>query len=709
MGYKGKHGMDVMFMKNTKKALPDQLPHGQTLLRSVVRSCCTLSAAYCLLGSHYPACAQSDNFDSYANTTQLTAGGWILSELGPFVTTTFPAVGSGKGLRIQAVPYADAGAPAAGMWYQTNDYTDFYMAVDIASWPGTGQDQAAVLFGRMTSASTGTVINNQNPGDAQGVICNYDASQYGENPGNRRQGQLQINLISTVPQPFNTTTIATSEITFVPGRSYRITFSGVGLHYTAQAYDWNDLTTPLVTIQADDSVSGYTHGACGLLAFSRNGVVGTADITFDNYYAGAADPNPAVPPALAHPIPGTPAVDSRVPSARWENFHSLTTPISFTANTYSTNIVNASATKLWLNGVDVSAKLSLSANGTNISGSLPASVLQSNKLYSAELVVTDVAGTKSSTNTFWFDTFSDAYLLSSSVKIIEAEEYNYSSGSYQLDPIPVSGIDTNANQVNGFGVGYYDLVGAAGIDYSNYNATPDSKFSMFRTQDAVRTINGGLVGVYYSTTNGLVNDSETDPGSDNVRSQHAVSNLLEYVVGRNETGDWLDYTRSFSPAFYVAYLRYSSFGATSNELHLVTGDPTQPGQTTTKLGLFSIPNNIRWVNYLYAPLVDNTGAQPLLNFAGTNTLRLVMAGIPGEDQNKSMLNYIMLIQTPVTVYSSGTVNGIYTLESGASVNVATRTITVAASGSTRFYRLSAAVPVSIVGISVSGTTVTLTL
>src|ERR1039458_9371118 len=92
MGYKGKHGMDVMFMKNTKKALPDQLPHGQTLLRSVVRSCCTLSAAYCLLGSHYPACAQSDNFDSYANTTQLTAGGWILSELGPFVATTFPPV-----------------------------------------------------------------------------------------------------------------------------------------------------------------------------------------------------------------------------------------------------------------------------------------------------------------------------------------------------------------------------------------------------------------------------------------------------------------------------------------------------------------------------------------------------------------------------------------------------------------------------------------
>ena len=329
-------------MKTTNTALRVQHTHRKQFLDSVAGSCCALAATFCLLGSQLPATAQSDNFDSYSTTDQLTAGGWILSELGPLVTTTFPAVGSGKGLRIQAIPYAAAGAPAAGMWYQTNDYTDFYLAVDIANWPGTDLDQAAVLFGRMTSASTGTVLNNQNPGDAQGVICNYDASQYGENPGDRRQGQLQINLVAA---PFVTTTIATSEITFVPGRSYRIIFRGVGLHYTAQAYDWNDLTTPLVTIQGDDSMIGYSHGACGLLAFSRNGVIGTADFTFDNYFAGATDPNLAASPALAHPIPGTPAVDSRVPSARWENFHSLASPISFTANTYSTNVINSTATK----------------------------------------------------------------------------------------------------------------------------------------------------------------------------------------------------------------------------------------------------------------------------------------------------------------------------------------------------------------------------
>jgi hypothetical protein len=693
-------------MKIANTGSPDNLLHQRPLFRSAAWSCCGLAAVIWLLGSPLPATGQSDNFDSYSSTAQLTAAGWILSELGPLVTTTFPAVGSGKGLRIQAVPYPAASAPAAGMWYRTNDYTDFYMVVDIASWPGTDQNQAAVLFGRMTSAGAGgTVINNQNPADAQGVICNYDASQYGELAGNRRQGQLQINVIAA---PFSTTTIAVSEMTFVPGRPYRIVFSGVGTHYTARAYDWNDLTTPLVTIQGDDQLVGYTHGACGLLAFSRQDVTGTADITFDNYYAGATDPNLATPPALSHPIPGTPVVATRSPSERWKNFFNPAAGISFTANTYSANVINAAATKLTLNGVDVSAQLTLSANGTTISGSLPGSALQSNKVYSAELVVTDVAGTKSSTNTFWFDTFSDAYLLSSSVKTIEAEEYNYTAGTNQWDPIPVSGVDTNTVFVNGFGVGYFDLVGTAGIDYSNHNANPDAKWSMFRTQDAVNTINGGLVGVYYSVTNGDVNPLETDPGSDNIRSQHAAVGLLEYVTGRNDTGDWQNYTRSFSPAFYVAYLRYSSFGATSNELHLVTSDPTQTNQTTVKLGTFHIPNNIRWANYLYTPLVNDEGNQPLLSLSGTNTLRLVSAGTKGEDQNKAMINYIMLVQTPVSVYSSATINGTYAPEGSASVNYAVHTITVPVSGGTRFYRLNASAPLAIKGISVAGSNVILT-
>ena len=661
-------------------------------------------AACWLFSSPCPAKAQSDNFDSYSSTAQLTAAGWVLSSLNPaLVATTFPAVGAGKGLHIQANPVPNT-APAVGMWYRTNDYTDFYVSVDIASWPGTDKNQAMVLFGRMTESSTGQVDPSQNPATAQGMICNYDPAQHGENPGDRRNGEFQINSVAA---GFATATpgIAVSEITFVPGRSYRIVFKCVGQHYTAQAYDWNDLTTPLVTIENDDPSSSATHGACGILSFSREGNTGTADATYDNYYAGTTDPNLAVPPALSHPIPGTPAVNTRVPAQRWLNFLNPASTISFTANTWSTNVINASATKLTLNGVDVSSQLTLSADGTNISGSLASSALTSNKLYSAEIVVTDVAGTKSSTNSFWFDTFSDAYLLSSNVKTIEAEEYNYASGTFQLDPIPVSGVDKNTSFVNGFGVGYYDLVGTPGVDFYTPDTTPDSAFSAFRTQDPVRTFNGGLLGIQDGNNPAPGNE----PGSDYVRSQHSASNLLEYVVGYTHTGEWLNYTRSFTPAFYAAYLRYSSFGATSNELHLVTSDPTQTNQTTVKLGNFSIPNNIRQANYLYVPLLDDTGAQPLLNLVNTNTLRLLMTGTSGVDDRKAMQNYVMFVQAPVTVFSSGTVNGAYTLEGSAVVNVATRQVTIPVSGASRFYRINSNVPVSIRGVSVSGGTVTLLL
>ncbi len=675
-----------------------QNPNKSGLLLPCLRPGAAVAVAL-FLCAQFKAPGQSDNFDSYSSPADLSAAGWILSSINPaLVTTTLVPVGSGKGLRIQALPYAQAQVPAVGMWYRTNEYTDFYMAIDIAGWPGTDKNQAMVMFARMTESTTGTVVNNQNPATAQGMICNYDASQYGENPGDRRQGQFQINVVNA---GFNTKTLAVAEITFVPGRPYRLVFQGVGTHYTARAYDWNDLTTPLVSIEADDGT--FTTGACGLLGFSRQGITGTVDCTLDNYYAGASDPNPAPAPALAHPIAGTPIVDSRVPAERWKNFFNPASAISFTANTYSANVINASATKLLLNGIDVSSKLVLSADGTNINGSLPAGSLAANTLYSAQLMVTDISGTKSSTSTFWFDTFSDAFVSGATAKVIEAEEYNFNGGSFQLDPIPVSGIDTNGVQVNGSGVGYYDAYGMAGIDYSNHTTFADASFNAFRTIDAVRTLNGGRLGI-----EDINHPTETDPGSDNIRSRHAASKLLEYVVCMTEFGEWLNYSRAFDSSLYTAYLRYASFGATTNELYQVTGDPTQPDQTTVKLGTFRMPNTIRQCNYIYAPLVDDSGVTALLSLSGTNTLRLQMAGTPGQDNRKTTLNYILLVQTPVNLYSSATINGAYTLETIAVVNAATRTITVPKAGDTRFYRVGSSVSIPLKKISVAGNTVTLT-
>lgn len=613
---------------------------------SSVRKLAASAALASLLAWSPAASAQgivNDNFDSYSSTAEMTAAGWILSSLNPgLVTTTFPAVGAGKGLRLQAIP-APPNAPAVQMWYRTNQYTDFYLAVDIAEWPGTDKNQAMVLFARLTDAQTGTVTPNLNPAAGQGIICNYDASQYGENPTDRRQGQFQINVITAIPNPFTASTRAVAEITFQPGRAYRMVFRGVGTLITAQAYDLQDLTTPLVTLQADIPDAPTPSGACGILGFSRQGTTGTIDATYDNYYSGPADPNPATPPALAHSIPGTPVVDTRIPAARWENFHNPATGISFTAKTYTSDVINAGATKLFLNGVDVSSQLVLSANGSAITGSLPGSALKSNTVYAARIEVTDVAGTKSSVNTFWFDTFTEAYLATAPVKTIEAEDYNYESGKYQLDPIPVSGIDTNLSAVNGNYVGYLDMVGTRGVDFFDARTTGEGAFNEYRFLDGVGTAQGNK---YLYDLNRPLNDQIVFFKQ---RQKYAQVGVLEYVVARTEPDEWLNYTRAFAAGNYHVYLRVGSFGATEVRLDQVTSDPSLEEQTTTPLGVFSVPNNITHNNHTYVPLM-NGGSPAVVSLAGTNTVRLTMLGTPGQDNRKLNINYLLFVPAPaVTV------------------------------------------------------------
>jgi hypothetical protein len=576
-----------------------------------------------------------DNFDSYGTVSDMVAAGWRLSALNPaLVTTTFPASGQGKALRLQANPVPNT-APAVGMWYRTNEYTEFFVAVDLVDWPGTDKNQAMVVFGHLTDANTGTIPPNLNPATAQGVICNYDASQYGENPTDRRQGQFQINVVNA---GFATRTLAVAEVTFEPGRSYRITFSGRAGRYVAKAYDHHDLTRPLVVLEAEDY--SFSSGACGFLGFSRQGTVGTVDATWDNFYCGPSDPNTAPEPALAHPVPGTPQVISRNPTNRFTNFHPASQGIRFTASTLSDNAINAAATRLYLNGQDVSAALQpLPANGPTLTFATAPGTLQPNQVYAARIELQDVSGTRRSTNTFWFDTFSETILETPPFKTVECEDYNYDSGQAQTEPIPMSGWKSDGSKVNGDGVGYLDLVGTPGVDYFDNRTSPEGGWNDYRFWDAVGT----------STGNQDISDltrAIRDPlPPELIRSKYAAVGLQEYVVARTEPGEWLNYTRTFVSTNYLVYLRVGSFGATEAELGRVTSDPTQPDQTVVPLGRFSIPNNLMHIHYTYVPLMD--GDRPArVALGGRETLRLTMRGTPGQDNRKVYLNYLLFVPVP---------------------------------------------------------------
>jgi hypothetical protein len=108
----------------------------------------------------------------------------------------------------------------------------------------------------------------------------------------------------------------------------------------------------MVTLQAQDT--NYDSGSCGLVSYWRSTT--PTDATFDNYLATVTDPNADIAPAIRHPVPGTPQVVTRLPVSRFTNFHPPASGLSFTANTFSTNLIAAAATKLHAGFVPVRKK-----------------------------------------------------------------------------------------------------------------------------------------------------------------------------------------------------------------------------------------------------------------------------------------------------------------------------------------------------------------
>ena len=637
--------------------------------------------------------AQSDDFNDGNDT------GWVhfgLSVVGAAATYSFPDDGfGGKAYRIQspAPPVPNAG-PARSFSYRTNVYSDFYAAVDAISWDNSLNQAFGFLF-RGANIGLGTT---------DGYVMNYDPNQ-----GSGGRGQIQINAITDeVP-----TTITAANISLVPTQRYRFVLTAVGNSLTGQIYDFNDLTQPLVTINAPDD-SSYGSGVAGLFHFSRvnaanytNTVTGKADSTFDNYLVSTAAPGSVAFPATPHPIPDMPQVVERTPQAG-ANFYPYTNGISFTATTLTTNVVNTNAIKLYLNGADVSPGLSMSGTVSNVDVTFNG--LDSNTVYDARIVLADLAG-RVSTNEFTFDTFDQSYFDSPGVKIIEAEDYNFDSGQFQDNP-PPSGVDSAGGQVNGGGVGYFDLAGASGVDYFDRSSSAGSGTTPeYRTQDFVGTQAGTA--------------AEVQPGpvlNDTIRQKYATNSLPEYEVRRTEGGEWLNYTRVFSNGNYNVYLRAACRAPQAVILDAVTSDPSRTNQTTSPLGVFNVPSTGLIVRYRYVPLTDTNGNLAVLNLSATNTLRLTLGGPQTNVTQQTMtLNYMAFLPAQATVpqpqptlttavvtggnllFSLATANAItYTVQYKDSLtqsnwvdsttivgNGTTRTVTNAVVGTSRFFRVSA--------------------
>jgi hypothetical protein len=308
-----------------------------------------------------------------------------------------------------------------------------------------------------------------------------------------------------------------------------------------------------------------------------------------------------------------------------------------------------------------------------------------------------------STNEFTFDTFDESFLDSPGVKVIEAEDYNYSSGQFQDNP-PPSGLDHAGNPVNGNGTGYYGVVGTPAIDYFDRSTSAGSGAAPeYRATDFVGTQAGTAEEIDIGPGSPVINDA--------IRQKYATNNLPEYQVRRTEGGEWMNYTRVFSNASYNVYLRVACRAAQPVSLDRVTSDPSQTNQTTSPLGVFRVPSTGILLNYRFVPLNDANGFPAAVNLSGTNTLRLTLGGPQTNVTQYTMaLNYLVFVPVivpEIALLSSPDVAGSFIADNSATIDTSSKTVTIPRTGTTRFYRLrtSGAPALSISNVRIAGANV----
>jgi hypothetical protein len=264
--------------------------------------------------------------------------------------------------------------------------------------------------------------------------------------------------------------------------------------------------------------------------------------------------------------------------------------LTFTASSPAGVTINPAGISVKLTITSLTGQVTVTnlttANGLVVTGTATSrnvsAPLATNFIYTAAISVTDVNGSPAS-STVSFDTLNPIYTW-------EAPDYDYNGGVYIPDPIPVDG--------------YLGLSGTAGIDYNFPNVPPGNTYR-----------DSALVGV------------ETDQDSPQ-RLQFITNSVQPYDMGYYNSGNWLNYTRSFPSGQYNVEVRAAdgATGGGSVIIAQVTSGQTTPTQTTTNLGSFTIPSTGGWQTFTWVPLRDGNGNLVKLTGGSVKTLRATSAG-----------------------------------------------------------------------------------
>ena len=264
-----------------------------------------------------------------------------------------------------------------------------------------------------------------------------------------------------------------------------------------------------------------------------------------------------------------------------------TNKFAFTASsavaTIPTNNIHLS-----LNGVDVTSSLVIA--GTSTSKSVSYTGLKTDTTYTAVINVTDANGTSAST-TVHFDTFNALFSW-------EAEDWDYSSGQYINNPI-LSSTPTSGS--------YFGVLGTQGIDENDIGHNGPE---LYRAGDYMAT--------------GLSGDKPREKFN---TAQLTDPNIKDYIVGYFDSGEWVNYTRSFPAGTYNVYARLANGNSGTAAVYLdqVTSGQGTTSQGTLSLGSFQFPAQ-GWNTFSYVPLRDRFGNYAELTLNGAATFRAVAGG-----------------------------------------------------------------------------------
>ena len=210
------------------------------------------------------ALAEADDFDDGNDA------GWTrynpLSDFGVPGVFSFP----NGGYRIQTTapspnPVA-LGAARAGT-YRTTSYTDFYISVDIVNW-NDALPQASGILARIGTPGLGTT---------KGYAFTWSRGT------TSTSGDMDISRITAeAATGASDQQSANDKYHFVPGRTYRMVFIGRGSLLEGRLYELPDLTTPKVSVTANDAT--HPSGVSGLVVYDNSAAANNlTDTTFDNF------------------------------------------------------------------------------------------------------------------------------------------------------------------------------------------------------------------------------------------------------------------------------------------------------------------------------------------------------------------------------------------------------------------------------------------